>query len=231
MPINSMTGFARVDGANAQGQWYWELRSVNGKGLDVRCRLPSNLDGFEQKVRAAVQKRIKRGNCQVSLQLNRERGVGELKVNDEALTQVVALLSQLSEKVDAAPARLDGLLSLKGVVEFVEPEESDEERENLSSALLASLDDTLSGLVEMRASEGAKLEELLVGQLDEIERLSIAARDCPARTVEAIQTRLSEQVAKLIEASTTLDAERLHQEAVLIAAKADIQEELDRLFA
>ncbi|MGI9374316.1 MAG: YicC family protein, partial [Hyphomicrobiales bacterium] len=143
----------------------------------------------------------------------------------------VALLSQLSEKVDAAPARLDGLLSLKGVVEFVEPEESDEERENLSSALLASLDDTLSGLVEMRASEGVKLEELLVGQLDEIERLSIAARDCPARTVEAIQTRLSEQVAKLIEASTTLDAERLHQEAVLIAAKADIQEELDRLFA
>ncbi len=231
MPINSMTGFSRADGALGQTSWHWELKSVNGRGLDVRCRMPQGLESLEQKVRAAVGGALTRGNCQISLNLVREQRTGTIKINQNVLDAVLSAAEELSGKFAAEPPTLDGLLGLKGVIEIAEPEESDEERKALTNALLASLDAALAELGAARAEEGSKLHTLLTDQVDQVANFTDQARQSPARSPEAIKARLNEQVEKLLESSSTLDPDRLHQEAVLLAAKADIQEELDRLDA
>ena len=140
-------------------------------------------------------------------------------------------LKGLKGKIEAGPPTLDGLLAIKGVVEVAEPEETEEDREALAAALLSSLEAALKDLVGARAEEGSKLHELLSGQISQIEDLTGQARQSPARTPEMIKARLADQVAKLLESSSALDPDRLHQEAVMLAAKADIQEEVDRLDA
>ena len=231
MPINSMTGFSRADGTLGSVSWHWELKSVNGRGLDVRCRMPQGLEALEQKVRAAVSSKLARGNCQISLNLVREQDGRAIKINHDVLDALVGAADGLKDKIDASPLSLDGLLAIKGVVEVAEPEETEAERQALTAALLSSLDGALKGLAEARAQEGSKLNDLLGDQISQIEKLTDQARQSPARTPEAIKARLAEQVAKLLESASTLDPERLHQEAVLLAAKADIQEEIDRLDA
>ncbi|MEM8648632.1 MAG: YicC/YloC family endoribonuclease [Pseudomonadota bacterium] len=226
-----MTGFSRADGTLGSVSWHWELKSVNGRGLDVRCRLPQGLEALEQQVRAAVSAKLARGNCQISLTLVRDQDRRAIKINEDVLEAVVAAANSLQGKVDASPPTLDGLLAIKGVVEIAEPEETDAERDALSAALLGSLKEALSDLAAARADEGAKLQDLLAGQVDQIEDLTGQARRSPARTPEAIKQRLEDQVARLLDGPATLEADRLHQEAVMLAAKADIQEELDRLDA
>ncbi len=226
-----MTGFARADGALGAVSWHWELKSVNGRGLDVRCRMPQGLEALEQKARAAVSAKLARGNCQLSLNLVREQDGRAIRINHDVLDALVAAANDLKGKVEAEAPTLDGLLALKGVVEIAEPEETDEERDALTEAILASLKTTLDDLVQARAQEGSKLHNLLAGQIDQVETLTDQARKSPVRDAEAIKTRLTEQVAKLLESTSALDPDRLHQEAVLLAAKADIQEELDRLDA
>ena len=231
MPLNSMTGFSRADGALGPVAWHWELKSVNGRGLDVRCRLPQGLEGLEQEVRAAVSAKLTRGNCQIALNLVREQDSRAIKINRDVLDALVAASNALKDEVEASPPSLDGLLAIKGVVEIAEPEETEAERNALNAALLKSLKGALDDLRSARADEGAKLSDLLTGQVDQIEQLTGQARNSPARTPEMIKARLAEQVAKLMESASTLDPDRLHQEAALLAAKADIQEELDRLDA
>ncbi len=231
MPLNSMTGFARADGAVEGVQWYWEIRTVNGKALDMRCRLPSGFEGLEAEVRKHLGGAVRRGNCQLSLNLSRDRAAAELKVDHAVLDQLVGLMAELDAKVEVAPARLDGLLAMKGVLELSEPEENEEARQSLEAAVLVSLEEALLALQEMRRAEGKKLEALLQDQASQIENLTAAARDCPARSGEAITARLNEQIARLAGTNATLDPDRLHQEAILLAAKADVQEEIDRLFA
>ncbi len=226
-----MTGFARADGVLGAVTWHWEIKSVNGRGLDVRCRMPQGLEGLEQKARAAVSAKLARGNCQLSLNLVREQDGRAIRINRDVLDALVIAANDLKGKIEAEAPTLDGLLALKGVVEIAEPEETDEEREALASAILSSLEATLDELVKARAQEGSKLQDLLVGQIDQVEDLTNQARRSPVRSPEAIKERLNEQVAKLLESTSTLDPDRLHQEAVLLAAKADIQEELDRLDA
>lgn len=231
MALISMTGFARADGELNGAHWYWEVKTVNGKGLDVRCRMPSGFESIEQAVRGAVARHVKRGNCQLVLQVSRDRSMSELRVNQDALNQAVALMESLKTSIDATPPTLDGLLSIKGVLELAEPEESDEARQALNEAVLENLEIALTDLETMRSEEGQKLAALLSDQISQIEKLAIAARDCPARTVEAIRSRLIQQVQRLQDAVPVMDPDRLHQEAVILSAKADIQEELDRLFA
>ncbi len=226
-----MTGFARADGALGAVSWHWELKSVNGRGLDVRCRMPQGLEALEQKARAAVSAKLARGNCQLSLNLVREQDGRAIRINHDVLDALVAAANDLKGKVEAEAPTVDGLLALKGVVEIAEPEETDEERDALAEAILASLKTTLDDLVQARAQEGSKLHDLLAGQIDQVETLTDQARKSPVRDAEAIKARLTEQVAKLLENTSALDPDRLHQEAVLLAAKADIQEELDRLDA
>lgn len=231
MGLNSMTGFARTDGVAFGQRWTWEMRSVNGKGLDLRLRLPTGMERLEIPARERAGKRLVRGNCNVTLAVVREQPAGGFRINEAALAAVIEVMTALSARIDVAPPTLDGLLAIKGVIETTDGEEDEEARARLDDAILAGLDAAVEGLVAARAREGAAIKAVLDGHLDAIERLARAAEACPARRPEAIRERLAEQVRTLLEASPALDPQRLHQEAVLIATRADIREELDRLYA
>jgi uncharacterized protein (TIGR00255 family) len=231
MALNSMTGFAREDGSAAGQRWTWELRSVNGKGLDVRLRLPPGLERLEIPARERAGKRLTRGNCNFTLSIQREQAAAALKINEPALLAVLDAMKLIAARIEAAPPTLDGILAIKGVVEAADAEESEETRAALDAAVLAGLDRALGALADARAREGRATAEVLRGHIDSIERLARAAEACPARRPEAIRDRLAEQVRALLDTVPVLDPQRLHQEAILIATRADIREELDRLFA
>jgi uncharacterized protein (TIGR00255 family) len=229
MPLYSMTGFARRDGV-AQGQrWTWELRSVNGKGLDVRLRLPPGLDRLEVQARRRLGDRLTRGNVQASLALARETQATTLKINEEVLAAVLAAMNRIADRIDATAPTLDGILAIKGVLETSEVEEDEATRAALDAALLDGLDGAIEDLLAARAGEGAAIGRVLSAQIDEIARLTEAAESHPARTPEAIRARLAEQIESLMGAVPSLDPQRLAQEAVIVATRADIREELDRL--
>ncbi len=230
MSLTSMTGFARHDGAIDALTWHWEVKSVNGRNLDIRCRLAPGFEALEPKLRTSIAKSIRRGSCQVSLYLKREVGDAQIEVNQAALAKVVAAAEQLSSNDKLAPARIDGLLALRGVLQTTDTDLA-ADSDDIQKALLASFDETLADLVQARNNEGDKLAAVIANQLNEVERMTNDARDCPARKTEAVKQRLQEQVAKLLETSEELDEARLHQEAVLLAARADVQEELDRMYA
>lgn len=229
MTLYSMTGFARCDGAALGQRWTWELRSVNGKGLDVRLRLPPGLDRLEIAARRRLSERLARGNVQATLNLAREGQATTLRINEEVLDAVLAAMNRIADRIDATAPTLDGVLAVKGVLETAEVEEDEAARAALDAALLAGLDRAIDDLLAARAGEGAAIGRVLSGQIDEIARLTAAAEAHPARTVEAIRARLAEQVEALMGAVPALDPQRLHQEAVLLATRADIREELDRL--
>jgi uncharacterized protein (TIGR00255 family) len=231
MALKSMTGFARTDGVHGNMSWFWEIRSVNGRSLDLRLRLPSGLERLEAGARSLCQERLARGNCTVSLGVRREVGQMEIRLNEVALEQALAVAKRARAITDLKPARLDTLLAMRGVVETAEPEESEEEQAALAHALLAGLAAALDQLVAARAAEGARLQEVIEKQLATIEALVSQASAAMARQPGLLTARLEEQIARLAEVGTTFEPERLHQEGLLLAAKADIQEELDRLRA
>ena len=227
-----MTGFARAEGYDDRCSWVWEARSVNGKGLDVRCRLPSGFENLEAQVRERVKKSLRRGNVSVNLAVTWVQTAGAYRINEELLDGLVAMLPKLSAKVpDATPASLDGLLALKGVIEIREDVLSDEGRAELENGIMTGLNETLADLSAMRGEEGERLSDVLNGQIDGIENLCAMAGKLAALQPQAIRTRLREQVAALLEDVPELPAERLAQEAAMLMTKADIAEELDRLSA
>jgi uncharacterized protein (TIGR00255 family) len=231
MPLTSMTGFSRADGERGTTRWHWELRSVNGKGLDMRFRLPNGLESIEARLREEMGRQLKRGNCQVSLTLVRQGAAAPLSVNQEALAAVLSAIRQLQGEMELVPPRPEGILALRGVLESAEAEESEEEREALEKALAASFAEAVTALARARMEEGRKLEAVLREQVDEIERLTRQAAASPSAGIEAMRARLRAQVAELLGASPALPEERLAQEAALMAAKADVREEIDRLTA
>ena len=232
LPIFSMTGFARAEGYDDRCSWEWEARSVNGKGLDVRCRLPSGFENLEQVVRERVKTALRRGNVTVNLNITRVQVAGAYQVNEDVLEGLVAMLPKLSAMVPGAtPATLDGLLALKGVIEVRDDVLSDEARAELEDAVLSGLDDVLRALSAMRREEGDHLADVLGGQIDGIESLCDEAAKLAALQPETISQRLKKQVAALLHDIPELPAERLAQEAALLMTKADIVEELDRLTA
>jgi uncharacterized protein (TIGR00255 family) len=231
MTLKSMTGFARADGVHGDTSWHWEARSVNGRTLDLRLRLPTGFERLEIKARALVQEKIARGNCTISLWVKRETRRLEIRLNETALRQAKAVAERARDLSGLKHARLDTLLGMRGVVEAIEGEESEEAQAALDHALTASLAVALDALVRARTGEGERLQAVIERQLAAIARLIQSAAGASARQPEAIAIRLGEQIARLTDGSSTLDPERLHQEALLLAAKADIQEELDRLGA
>ncbi len=226
-----MTGFARRDGGDATVSWTWEVKSVNGRSLDVRARLPQGYESLDPIVRSAVTAACSRGNLQVNLSMKRGSAPLQLQVNEDLLQQVIDLMARLESRTQAAPPRLDGILGLRGVLEAVEEEESPEDQEVRLAALREDLDAALQALLAMRAAEGARLLGMARGHLDEIERLAKAARSCAATQPETLRQRLKEQLAVLVEESTGVAEERLAQELAILAGKADVREELDRLAA
>jgi uncharacterized protein (TIGR00255 family) len=229
--IVSMTGFAREEGADEGAQWIWEARSVNARGLDIRCKLPPGLDRLEAPVREAIAKRARRGAVSVSLTLVRRAGEGALRINRALLDEVIRLRDELGDLVDPAPPRLEALLAVRGLVEIAEEEVDEAAATERDGALLASLERTLDAMASMRREEGKRLAAVFSDQIAELTKLAKSASETAAVQPQAIKARLAEQVAALIEADPGLPEERLAQEAALLAAKADVAEELDRLRA
>jgi uncharacterized protein (TIGR00255 family) len=231
MTIKSMTGFARTEGATGNVSWHWELRSVNGRGLDLRLRLPTGAESLEPQVREAAARYLTRGSVTISLSAENRGGTQEIRLNEPALRQVLKATERIRQLTDAAPPRADGLIAIKGVIEVVERVESAEETGARVHAMFESLEQGLRGLVQARAAEGARLKAVLGANLDEIARLVATIEASPARQPAAIEARLKEQLGRLLDGANMLDPGRLHQEAVLLATRADVEEELKRLKA
>lgn len=231
MALASMTGFSRTQGQCGAWNWAWELKSVNGKGLDMRLRLPAGWDSLEAPLKAFAGKRLARGNVNANLAMTRADAAVSVKVNEDVLRAVVASVSRVAAEMSAPPIRLEGLLGIKGVIEVADAEDTAEERKAAETAVMAGFEAALAALIAMRLSEGAALRSVLGDRLDVIEQLTAAAETCPARQPEAIRAKLAEQIATLLDNGRNFDPDRLHQEALLMASKVDVREELDRLVA
>ena len=229
MPISSMTGFARASGERLGLFWQWEIKSVNGKALDVRLKLPQGFEALETPVRAALAAAFRRGNLQVSLSVSGQLGRETVRLNQDLLDRLVAAGEALRDRIGGEALRADVLLSIKGVVEVAAEAEAEGEAEARNAAMLESFNEALASLGTARRDEGARLNAIVSVQVQRIAELSDAARRNPSRSVEAVRARLTEQVSRLMETGAALDPDRLHQEAVIAATRADIQEELDRL--
>jgi uncharacterized protein YicC (UPF0701 family) len=204
MALSSMTGFARRHGVIGAYAWSWELKSVNAKGLDLRLRLPPGWDAVEGPVRASAAQVLARGNVYGTLTAERKGVAPTVRINEPVLNAVLATVKDLAGRLEAAPPRLDGILSLKGVVEVLDEDEREEDKRAAETAVVAGFRETVAELAGMRRREGESLGQVL-GQ------------------------RLAEMVATLLDSTSRFEPDRLHQEAILIASKADIREELDRL--
>jgi len=211
MALSSMTGFARGHGVSGAYSWAWELKSVNAKGFDLRLRLPPGWDAVEGPARNGAAQVLARGTVHGTLTVERQGVAPSVRINEPVLAAVLATVKGLAGRVEAAAPRLDGILSLKGVIEVIDE------------------DERVAELAAMRRHEGEVLGQVLTQRVREIAVLAERAEAAPGRRPEAIKARIVEQVAMLLDASDRFDPDRLHQEAILIASKADIREELDRL--
>jgi uncharacterized protein (TIGR00255 family) len=227
--IESMTGFARAAGTVGIHAFAWEIRSVNGRGLDIRVRVPPGLEVLAEAARKRLTGAFSRGTLHVNLQVSSDAGPPRPRINEAALAALLQAVERLPASAIVTPPSYDGLLSIRGVIELAE--EGEDTLTAVEKPVLAGLEEVVSGLKEARASEGRALEAVLRGHLDAIARLTTEAETHPARGVDAIRERIATQVALLLEASQALDPQRLHQEAALLAVKADIREEIDRLQA
>jgi len=230
MAVRSMTGFARVDGHDQAVTWYWEVRSVNGRGLDVRLRLPPGGEGLEEPARKLAGERLTRGNVMIQLTQRRSEAASRIVVNNAALDQLLEISDELRDRLGALPPTVEGLLALRGVLESVEVVEEETVVAEREAHQLSDLMRALDQLVKARESEGARLAVVLRGHIDRIEELVGAVERSPARTPKAIRARLAVSIERLLgEKAREFDVDRLHQEAVLLATKADVEEELQRL--
>jgi uncharacterized protein (TIGR00255 family) len=229
MALSSMTGFARSHGASGPYTFEWELKSVNAKGFDLRMRLPPGWDELEALAKKRAGELLSRGTVYANLTVKRSGAEQTIRINEDVLASIVRVAGELAARIDAVAPSIDGLLGIKGVIEMVEPETDEDEDKAAKVAAAAALEQALNELVQMRQREGATLGQILIQRMDEIERLAKKAETAPGRKPEAVRARLAEQVAALLETSDRFDADRLTQEALLIATKADIREELDRI--
>ena len=226
-----MTGFARAQGRLRAHNWTWEVKSVNGRGLDVRFRLPPGCEAIELPARQLVGERVRRGSLSINLRLNAAAPAASYRINRELLHELMTVAREAQARVGDAPVRVDGLLAVRGVIEMVESTEDETEMAAREAAMLQTFVEALDQLTAARTAEGAKMAQVLKGLLDEIGRLVAAARESAAARPEALKARLRQQVADLLDASPRLPDERLAQEVALAVVKFDVREELDRLAA
>ena len=235
MTLQSMTGFARAHGhadcGAASGNWVWELRSVNSKGLEIRFRLPPGFEPLENEYRKLLGAKLARGSVQAALQYERQSGASVPTINHAALDAVLAAIVQIGKKLGSPPPAAEAILQIRGVMETGEDTAAPQEIELRNAAVIAGLAGTVEALVHSRASEGRAVAAVLGGQIGSISSL-VAAIDADAsRSPSAIRQRLKIQLATLLEDATAFDPQRLHQEAAILATKSDLREEIDRLHA
>jgi uncharacterized protein (TIGR00255 family) len=224
-----MTGFARIDGDEFGIGWAWEIKSVNGKSLDVRLRLAPGFDALEPQLRAQLAQRFRRGNFSASLTVTRTASAA-VRINRATLAQLISLMNELAGEIEAAPPRIDGLLALRGVVETVE-DESDAVLEARRQAVLDGWVKAIDRLAAARAEEGARLAAVLHGQLAELLVLVDAAARCAAAQPAAIRERLQTMLANVADLVPNAREDRVAQEMALLVARSDVREELERLRA
>ncbi|MGP3697047.1 YicC/YloC family endoribonuclease [Rhodobacter sp. NSM] len=231
--ISSMTGFATRKGQGEGHSWLWELRSVNGKGLDLRLRVPDWIEGLEPAIRAELGRALQRGSVSLTLKVAAEGSTEGLRVNLATLDAVLRAMGEVAAAargtgLDLRPASATDVLALRGVLE---QGTGIEDTAPLRAALLAELPDLLSAFTAMRRGEGEALARLISGQLDRIDALTAEAKTEAEARREAAPSTLRENLARLISAGETLDETRIAQELALLAVKQDVTEELDRLAA
>ena len=232
VPIRSMTGSAQAAGSTPDGRarWTWDLKTLNAKGLDVRLRVPSGFDRLEVDARRRIGTKLTRGTCQASLAVVREAPPIAMRVDGARLAALAEALAAVQLPPSIGPATLDGLLNVRGIVESVETVPDAGEQAMLETACERGLDEALDALLVMREREGASLRAILDDRIASIEALTRTADDAPQRRPDAVRAKLDEAVAALA-GRYALDSDRLYQEALILAAKADVREELDRLIA
>ena len=230
MALQSMTGFARINGSYGDYSWLWEVKSVNGRGLEIRCRIPYGFDKVEEAARKGLKSKMQRGTVNLHLQLSQPSGKTDYQINQNFLDDLIVIAKQKSEQNALQVAHIDGLMGLKGVIEQADKSALDDDtQEALEQALRLSLDDLFDNLINTRAEEGAQLLPVLTHQLNEIEQLTQQALDTAALRPENVRARMKAHIDMLLEGNSSIDANRLEQELALLATKADISEELDRL--
>lgn len=229
MPLSGMTGFGRAEGAVGDWSWSVEARSVNGRNLDLRFRGPSGFEGLERAARDAAQARFQRGQLTVGVQAKRAEGAGSVRLNLEVLERYLTAGEPYLSAGRASAPSLDGLLALRGVVEADTGAEDPEVAAQVEAAMAASIAQALDGLEAMRRVEGGSLLGVLNGLIDRIAELTARAGDLASGQPEAIKDRFARRLSELLGEAAPED--RIVQEAAVMAVKADVREELDRLAA
>jgi len=233
VPIQSMTGFSRTEGHNEKYSWVWEIKSVNAKGFDCRCRLPNGYDELEKPVRSLAGKHFRRGNLSISLRLERMQFENQYKIDEQALGAIVDQIKTIQNILPSVtPPTADGLLGLKGVMELVEQEQPTvEQKQELVTLIMHDYEQALEKMKDARNAEGIRMEEVLKSQIADISTLCEQSEKIASMQPDKIKARLEKQVRELLEQIPALPEDRLAQEAAVLMVKADVREELDRLKA
>ncbi|WP_321391348.1 YicC/YloC family endoribonuclease [Emcibacter sp.] len=231
MTLSSMTGFARTQGQWENYSWVWEIRSVNGRGLDIRCRIPSGFEAMDQTVRGHLKKHIARGSLNVNLQMHRESEEVQVKVNQVALDQLVAIVVETSSNNHLPQPDISNLMSVRDLVQIIEGEEDENFRKARDKAIEESFLEAIAALKENRLSEGAATSEMLQKIIIDIEASVAEATKVAAGQPNLIRDRFMDKVNALLDDNKGLDPDRIAQEVTILATKADVKEEMDRLVA
>ncbi|MDD8022166.1 MAG: YicC family protein [Paracoccaceae bacterium] len=231
--VISMTGFAARQGAGLGHEWSWDVRSVNGKGFDLRLRLPE-IEGLEAAVRSAVAKVAARGNITLNLRLSRSEQAEGLRLSEAGLAAVLGAVAQIETAardrgLALAPSRATDLLTLRGVIEQGPPALDDPAA--LRAALLTDLDALLTDFTAMRAAEGGEIGAVISAQIDRIAGLTEAARAAAEARRPEVAATLRANLARVMEGAPGADPQRIAQELAMLAVKSDVAEEIDRLRA
>ena len=231
--LKSMTAFASAQGAFDGYAWSWELRRVNGKGLDLRLRVPDWLPGLEQRLKETLGRAVDRGNVTLNLKITREDGTGRLSVNTQALEDTLTALETveavaLSKGISLAPPTVADVLAMRGVMDA---SASDDNTEELGQKLLEDLDPVIEAFLAMRSNEGDKLAEVMLGQIDEIEQLTQSASEIVQTRRDEMEASFHQALSRIMDGAGQADMARVAQEIALLAVKADVTEEIDRLRA
>lgn len=229
MALSSMTGFARAHGSHGPWRWHWEARSVNARGLDVRVRLPEGLESLEQPAKILANERFVRGGVTVSLTIDADPNRGSIRINQDALQQILVAMQQLEATVKAEPPRLDGILALRGVLEVQAPVTTEFELGARDASLLTSLANAFDSLVTARREEGGRLDAVLRQHGQKMRNLVGEAERLAAAQPEQFRAKLKTSLDQVLVNHTGLSAERLAQEVAVLIVRADVREEIDRL--
>ncbi len=226
-----MTGFARTSGQFERHRWTWEAKSVNGRSLDVRVKAPYGYDRIELPTKKLTSDRLGRGSVSLTLTIESERAANTLQVNRDLLDDLIALHGELAGRVASDPPRIETLLTVKGVVESAESAETEDDTEKHELAIMQGLTEVLDGLIASRGAEGERLHALIEDYVTNLENLCRDARNSDGARVTEIQDRLRRQLEELMDVPDSINEERLAQEVAVLATKADVREEIDRLEA